>query len=157
MIRVLAALVMIYSASIVVAGERPAEIDSYEAAFHTTLHDGPEFYLVCITQADKKPWRGEWEQLFIKATIVEVIRGEKKVGEKIEYNRVLDGKYGDISSLHGSLYFVRFDIDDETKVIGVDPQDPQALFSYSEEFHAQAIEHKNKENKAEEPDAEPAV
>ncbi len=140
---------MIYSASIVVAGERPAEIDSHEAAFHTMLHDGAEFYLICITQVDKKPWRGEWEQLFIKATIVDVIRGDRKIGDKIEYNRVLDGKYGDISGLQGSLYFVRFDIDDETKTSGVNPQDPQALFSYTEAFHAEAIEHKKKENKAE--------
>ena len=140
---------MIHCTPIGVAGERPAEIDSHEAAFHTMLHDGAEFYLICITTVDKKPWHGEWEQLFIKATIVDVIRGPKKVGDKIEYNRVLDGKYGDISALQGSLYFVRFDIDDETKTSSVDPQDPQALFSYTAAFHAQAIEHKKEENKPE--------
>ena len=147
MIRILAALLIIYSIPIGLAGERPAEIDSHEAAFHTMLHDGAEFYLICITQVNKKPWSGEWEQLFIKATIVDVIRGARKVGDRIEYNRVLDGKYGDISGLQGSLYFVRFDVDQDTKTSRVDPQDPQALFSYSEAFHAVATEHKKKENK----------
>ena len=129
------------------AGEKPAEINSHESAFHYMIHDGAGFCLVCYTRVEKKPWRGEWEKLEIEATIVEVYRGKRKIGDRIKFTRVMDGKFGDISHLHGSLNFVRFDKPDnpDSKETFVDGQDPQAVFSYSTEFHAVAKQHKQAE------------
>ncbi|MDP0489550.1 MAG: hypothetical protein Q7Q71_00700 [Verrucomicrobiota bacterium JB023] len=123
------------------------EIDSYEAAFHHMLHDAAEFYLVCIYEVEKKPWGKEWEQLEIKATVIDPIKGAKKVGEKLNYRRVLDGKYGDISSLNGSLKFVRLITDEEKPddEAFVDAQDPMSVFRYSPEFHKVAREHRQAE------------
>lgn len=123
------------------------EIDSYESAFHHMLHDSAEFYLICIYEVKKKPWGEEWEQLEIKATVIDAIKGDKKIGEKINYTRVLDGKYGDISGLTGSLKFVQFIKDDE-KPEGdafVDAQDPMSVFRYSPEFHKVARKHQQAE------------
>ena len=143
---ILTLVVTFFSAS-AFAGEKPDEIDSHESAFHYMIHDGAAFCLVCYTVVEKKPWRGEWEQLEIQATIVEVFRGEKTVGDRIQFRRVMDGKFGDISLLHGSLRFVRFDRSEENAggELSVDPQDPQAIFGYSAEFHAVARSHSNAE------------
>ena len=125
------------------------EIDSYESAFHYMLHDSAEFYLVCIYEVEKKPWMKEWEQLDIKATVVDPIKGGKKIGDQIEYNRVYDGKIGDISGLKGALKFVRLirAEDKPQSVAFVDSQDPQSVFRYSPEFHAVARDHRE-QNKA---------
>jgi hypothetical protein len=135
------------------AGELRDEIDSDQEAFHHALHKAPEIYLVCYYHVEKKPWGKEWERLEIKATIVEVIRGERKVGEQIEFERVLDGKYGDISKMAGSLNYVQYyRIDQEGSPefgkLNIDPQDPAALFRYSPEFAVIAAEHKPKAQQA---------
>jgi hypothetical protein len=145
----LAALCLFSAHPFLSAGELRDEIDSYEEAFHQALHTAPEIYLVCFYQVEKKPWAKEWERLEIKATIVEVIRGERKVGERIEFERVLDGKYGDISKLIGSLKYVQYYRKDqegspEFGKLDIDPQDPAALFRYSPEFSVIAAEHKPK-------------
>lgn len=145
----LAALCLATANPLLLAGELRDEIDSYEEAFHHALHKAPEIYLVCYYQVEKKPWGQEWERLEIKATIVEVIRGERKVGDRIEFGRVLDGKYGDISKLAGSLNYVQYyRIDQEgSPEFGkrnIDPQDPAALFRYSPEFAVIAADHKPK-------------
>ncbi len=126
------------------ADEKPPEIDSYESSFHYRIHDSVEFCLVCYTSVEKKPWRGAGEQLLITATIVDVIRGSRKIGDRIKFQRVLDGKYGDISHLSGSLNFIRFDKapNPAFKKTIVDAQDPQAVFRFSEAFHIVALKHK---------------
>ena len=147
MLRTLITLLIALSYPVGYAGERPVEIDSHESAFHIMLHDKAGFCLVCYTEVMKKPWRGEWEKLEIEATIVEVYRGKRKIGDRIKFTRVMDGKFGDISHLQGSLNFVRFDKSDnpDSKVTFVDGQDPQAVFGYSSEFHAVAKKHKQAE------------
>ena len=102
--------------------------------------------MVCYSRVEKKLWRGG-EKLEIEATIVEVYRGKRKIGDRIKFTRVFDGKFGDISHLHGSLYFVRFDKapNPAIKQTIVDAQDPQAVFSYTAEFHAIAKKHKQAE------------
>ena len=135
--------------SCLLADELRDEIDSYEEAFHHALHTAPEIYLVCYYKVEKKPWSKEWEQLEIKATIVDAIRGERKVGDRIEFGRVLDGKYGVISKLVGGLYYVQYYRNDsegspEFGKLDIDPQDPLALFRFSEAFSTMTAEHKEK-------------
>jgi hypothetical protein len=127
------------------AGEKPVEIDSQATAFHYMIHEGEGFCLVCYTKVEKKPWQGEWEQLEISATIVEVFRGSRKVGDRIRFRRGIDGKFGNISHLHGSLNFIHFDKPEapNAKETLVDGQDPQAVFRYSEAFHKVATDHKD--------------
>ena len=141
---ILTALLITFFYSIASAGERPVEIDSHESAFHIMLHDGAGFCLVCYTKVEKKPWRGEWEKFEIEATIVEVYRGKRKIGDRIKFTRVMDDKFGDISKLHGSLNFIRFDkaLNPAIKQTIVDAQDPQAIFRFSEAFHKVALKHK---------------
>jgi hypothetical protein len=129
------------------------EIDSHEAAFHHAIHDSAEFYLVCVYEVAKKPSNKVWEQLDIKATVVESIKGGKPVGEKINFQRVLDGKYGDVSHMVGSLYFVRYDKVEgaspaEPKTLEINPQDPHAVFGISKDLLRTAKEHKEAEQDA---------
>jgi len=126
------------------ADDKPKEVDSYESSFHFMIHDGDGFCLVCYTSIEKKPWGKVFEQLEITATIIEVYKGTRKIGDKIKFNRVLDGKYGDISHLQGSLQFVRFDKahNPAIKNTVVDAQDPQAIFKFSEKLHKVARKHK---------------
>jgi hypothetical protein len=126
------------------------EIDSHASAFHHAIHNSAEFYLVCLYDVHKKPWNKDWEQLEIKATIVLPIKGRKPMGEKISFERVLDGKYGDISHMDGSLYFVRYDkvegaASGEPRKLGIDAQDPHAVFRSSEDLFRVALEHKETE------------
>lgn len=146
---ILIAFFLAWAQAILFAGELREEVDSYEEAFHHAIHNAPEIYLICYYQIDKKPWGKEWEQLEIKATIVDVVKGERKVGDKIEFVRVLDGKYGDISMLSGSLHYVQYYRVEEKDApefgkLSIDAQDPFALFRYSPEFSVLASKHKNK-------------
>jgi len=137
---------MILTLELSSGGEPSKEIDSPIAAFHLALHDSDELYLVCYTKVDKLPWQKSWEQIRISATITEVLRGNKKVGDKVHFRRTLDGKYGDISNLHGSLNFIRFV--KTVSNVSVDPQDPQSVFQYTEELHQFARKHINVEQDA---------
>ncbi len=146
---VLATLVFAAFQTISSAGDLPEEIGSYEEAFHHALHKAPEIYLVCYYQVDKKTWAKDWEKLEIKATIVEVIRGKRKIGERIEFERVLDGKYGDISKMAGALQYIQYyrnkhEGSPEFGKLYIDPQDPIAIFPYSTAFSAMVSEHKAK-------------
>ncbi|MBN8460531.1 MAG: hypothetical protein J0M04_22095 [Verrucomicrobia bacterium] len=137
----------------IAAGELREEIDSAKEAFHHALHDAPAIYLVCYYKVEMKLWNGDWEQLDIQATIVEVVRGDQKVGDRINFERVMDGKYGDISKLAGSLYYVQLYRNDHEGTpnfgkLDIDPQDPLAVFPYSQERSAMAAEHKKKAQQA---------
>jgi hypothetical protein len=148
-ILLLAALWLASIQPLLLGGELREEVDSYEEAFHHALHNAPEIYLICFYQVEKKVWAEEWEQLKINATVVDVVKGALKVGERIEFERVLDGKYGDISKLEGSLYYVQFHRNNDEKSprfgkLDIDPQDPFALFRHSPDFSVQADKYKKK-------------
>ncbi len=135
------------------AGEPRDKTDKYKDAFHHALNTAPEIYLVCYYQVEKKPWREIWEQLEIKATIVDAIRGERKVGDRIDFGRVRDGKFGDISQLVGSLYYVQYYRNDvegspEFGKLHIDSQHPRALFRYSDDLSGLVAEHKQKAQQA---------
>ena len=121
--------------------------------FHQRIHeDGrPELYLVCNyefkvqshgiqLQAD----RG-YEELVISCTIVDVIRGPKKIGEKFEYRRYLEGKAKDLVDLEkmrGELQYVFF-VEAPGGHRFVDPQDPFSTMIYNEETRKAANFHKD--------------
>lgn len=118
------------------------EIDSHEAAFHHAIHESTEFHLVCVYDMKKKPVGKAGEELEIQATIIRPIKGDRPVGAKISFKRFLDGKYGDISSMDGTIYFVRFDkVENEPGKVEINPQDPHAVFRSSEELLKIAREH----------------
>jgi hypothetical protein len=135
----LTACALVLSALSTHADELKAEIDSAAEAFHRPLHLASEMYLVCYYKVDKKPWGKEWEQLEIRATVVDVVNGPKKIGERIQFVRVLDGKYGDISHLLGSLNYVH---SHDRGKFEIDAQDPHAIFGYTEERAKVALAHK---------------
>ena len=65
----------------------------------------------------------------------------------------MDGKYGDISKLAGSLHYVQLYRNDHEGTpnfgkLDIDPQDPLAVFPYSQERSAMATEHKKKAQQA---------
>lgn len=137
------------------AGELRQEIDSNNEAFHHALHLAAEMYLVCYYQLEQRPLQGGCE-LKIKATIVEVIRGELKVGDRIEFTRFLDdnkANQADFSGLVGSLKYVQYKWNDQSAGGGlgkleIDAQDPQALFGHSADFAALAAQHKQAPQKS---------
>ena len=111
-------------------------------AFHAAFHINTESYLICIYKVDKQPPRiGYPDQINIKATVIEAIQGNKKVGEKFSFERILDGKYGDVSGMAGGLYYVFLYTNDHGKIL-VSSQDPNALWEYKEEYKPVANSHK---------------
>jgi hypothetical protein len=109
--------------------------------FHQTLHyEGhPEFYLVC-DYAVKVQSHGiavlaaqGWEEVVVSCTVVDAIRGPKKVGERFEYRRYREGKAKETEKLLGGLRYVFF-VEAPGGERFVDPQDPASVKDYSEEF-----------------------
>ena len=135
----LAALCLATAPSCLSGGELRENIDSYEQAFYQVLYTAPEIYLDCYYQVEKQPWVKELERLESKASIVEVLRCLRTVGERIEFGRVLDGKDEDISKLAGSLNCVKDSRNDQDGFpefckSDIAPEEPAALCQYSADF-----------------------
>lgn len=101
-----------------------------------TTEERPEFYLVCIHGFKVQPHGSvpEWEELALRSTIVDVIRGEKKVGDTLEYRHYLDGKAVEPEKIVGTLWYVfvsEFETEDGKMVRFVDPQDPSCRIPYT--------------------------
>ena len=121
--------------------------------FHQALHygDRPELYLVCAYKIsvqkhgiDSLAAQG-WEELLISCTVVDVIRGPKKVGEKFTYRRYLDGKAKDLVKIEdhlGRLNYVFF-VEAPNGSRFVDPQDPSAVWRFEPEIQKAANLHRN--------------
>lgn len=116
-------------------------------AFHRGLESRPELYLVCI-HGYKVQQHGsvpEWEELALRSTIVDVVRGEKKVGDLFEYRHYLDGKAVDPEKMLGTLWYVFVSEEkdqDGKKFRFVDPQDPSCRVGYSAELAKIVAEHR---------------
>ena len=117
------------------------EIGSIKEAFHHNLHNSEEMYLVRYSSVEKKSWMAIGEKLEITAEVVEIIKGTKNKGAVITFTRVLDGKYGNISHLNGSLFFVPFYINSDGE-LEVDSQDPAWITRHTKEFYVLAQNHK---------------
>ncbi len=109
--------------------------------FHQSLHDEghPELYLVCDYAVKVQPHgiaslaaRG-WEEVVVSCTVVDAIRGPKKVGERFEYRRYREGKAKETEKLLGGLRYVFF-VEATGGERFVDPQDPASVKDYCEEF-----------------------
>ncbi len=122
--------------------DHSAEPDNDLKDFHRLIHHNVESYIICVYGIEKIPQRvGYKDQIIIKSTITYAVKGKKKIGEKLIFNRMKDGKFGDVSHMRGRLYFV-FLHSMGSGDISVDPQDPAALIKYKEEYYKVAIGHK---------------
>jgi hypothetical protein len=114
-------------------------------AFHRT-EDFPELYLVCIHGIKVQPhgiMAGEgWEELGLRSTIVDVVRGDKKVGDQLDYRRYLDGKAVNPEKRLGTLWYVFVTETDDGKHRFVDPQDPVCHVPYTEKLAKIVAEHR---------------
>jgi hypothetical protein len=131
--------------------------------FHQSLHheDRPELYLVCYYAVRVQPHGIEnlaaqgWEEIVVSCTVVDSIRGPKKVGDRFEYVRYRDGKAGNTKDLLGRLTYVFF-----TQAAGgrfVDPQDPASEWLFSEELRRIVEIHEKPKPKAGPGAAQPAA
>ena len=159
-------LALIFVTSVCVRAEGPYNHNHDGAGpiewFHKRLHyeEWPEIYLVCdyriaVQEHGIEPLSARgWEELSISCTIVDVIRGPRKVGEKFTYRRYLDGKAKDLVKIEerlGHLNYVFFvEAPDGTKF--VDPQDPSAVWRFEPEIQRAANLHRK--GKAEQDGAE---
>ena len=108
------------------------EVDSPNKAFlDYGLRSQAEAYLVCVWQVDKTP--GDGNGADIQATVLESIKGPKKIGEKFRFQRISDSGVWDFAPLRGGLYYVFFKKGVDGRV-SVDVQDPGALWKYSDEL-----------------------
>jgi hypothetical protein len=147
-------LFLILTAS-AIAGEHHVDDDDFIGwdqmfhtnAFHRGLEDRPELYLVCI-HGFKVQSHGsvpEWEELALRSTIVDAVRGGKKVGDLLEYRHYLDVKAVNPEQMVGTLWyiFVSEDLDDDGKKVRfVDPQDPSCRVRYTEDLAKIVAEHR---------------
>jgi len=99
------------------------------------LHQDKESYLIVIYEA--KPAKDTFKNnTQFNATIVQVLNGKKKVGDKIIFNRVFEEKPEDFSRFIGGMFYVRYDkaTMNGSPIEGqfyVDSQDPTTLAPYS--------------------------
>ena len=96
-------------------------------------------------------------QLDFKATIVQVIRGKKAVGQKIRFDRVSDSGFQDVSEYAGEMYFVFYHKApmNGSPIQGqynIDSQHPFSMFGYTKNRAEMAEKHQN--HKGAESDAE---
>jgi len=97
---------------------------------HQALHRAEEVYVVRYDNVTKSTWaNGAGDRIDISSTVIEVIRGSRSNGDKIDFFRTLDGRYKDTSKFIGQLFIVFYE---KTKDgITVNPQDPSAVTRYS--------------------------
>ncbi len=115
------------------SSERMGEVDSPVKAFvQYGLDRRPEAYLVCVYQAETKG--GSKNEVEIHATVVDCIKGKKRVGERFAFRRGSDAGPFDLGRFRGELFYVFLDKDADGRLF-VDAQDPQALWEYSAELH----------------------
>ncbi len=141
---ILIAILLFFLSAFSFAGgdfDHSAEPDNDLKDFHRLIHHNVESYIICVYEIEKIEQRvGYKDQIIIKSTITFTIKGKKRIGERLIFNRIKDGKFGDISHMKGRLYFV-FLHSMGSGDISVDPQDPAALIKYKEEYNKVANDH----------------
>ena len=119
-------------------------LDSPSKVFH---HYGiqwhPEAYLICVYQVEKTG--GGKNEMKLNVTVVDCIKGTRKVGERFVFTRVLEGTPEEfaqrIPNFQGGLYYVFLTLWDNGQV-GVDAQDPIAMWGYTDELREIVDRHK---------------
>jgi hypothetical protein len=124
------------------SSERAGEVDSPVKAFvQYGLDRRSEAYLVCVYQAETTG--GSKSEVEIHATVVDCIKGKKRVGERFSFRRGSDSGAWDLARLRGDLFYVFLDEDADGRLF-VDAQDPQALWRYSAELHRIVAKYRRK-------------
>lgn len=112
---------------------------------HYGLHAHAEAYLVCIYKVEKTG--GAINEMRIKATVIDHIKGSRKLGSQFIFTRLSDGSHEEvsrtISNLQGGLFYVFLDVGEDGQA-GVDAQDPIALWKYTEELREVVARHMSK-------------
>jgi len=116
-------------------------LDSSTRLFHHYgIHAHAETYLVCIYHVQEGENKN---RVHIEATVVDPVKGSKKEGEKMVFTRILEDETSDAfgARMLGGLFYVVADLDDDTTI--VDPQDPAALWKYTEDLRRMVERHKS--------------
>ena len=125
-------------------------IGGWDKAFHETLHiETSECYLITIYNAKNSKWNNWKPKLDIKAAIVGVVKGKRKIGEKISFYRVSDGGFKEGSKYEGELYYIFYyktpmDGSPAQGEYHISIQDPLAMYKYSEKLAKIASKHPHK-------------
>lgn len=99
---------------------------------HQMLHRSVEVYVVKYEKVVKSTWaNGAADKIQVSAKIEKVIRGSKTQGESIKFERIMDGRYGDVSMFVGQSYVVFYEEHGGEAVIN--PQAPGAVMEHSNE------------------------
>ncbi|MEO5804807.1 MAG: hypothetical protein ABIR24_14885 [Verrucomicrobiota bacterium] len=127
------------------AEPQDVDADSLDSDLKTFHHYGiqnhAESYLVCLHDVEKTG--GPKNEAEIKATVVDRIKGEKRVGEEFVFRRVSDSSFEQLLRMRGGLYYVFLNKEDDEKMT-VDGQDPAALRKYSDELREMVHRHKQR-------------
>jgi hypothetical protein len=119
-----------------------SEVDSPSKAFlEYGIRAHAEAYLVCLWAVEKTSKGDAWAA--IQATVVENIKGSKKIGENFTFERMTDTGVWDFAYLRGGLYylFIQKGLDGRGSV---DAQDPGALWQYSDVLRKIVEQYKKK-------------
>ena len=125
-------------------------VGEWDKSFHAELHNiDNECYLIAIFDTKNGSNRLRIPQLDIKATIVGVLRGKKRIGDKIEFSRLSDEAFSKPSDFEGELCYIIYHKQpmDGSPIQGqfyVDPQDPLSMFKYTEKTAEIAAQHPHK-------------
>lgn len=139
-------LAVVLWSSFPVAGELD-ENNGPNEYIHQVLHRAVEVYLVrydAVVKSARAYGTGD-DRIDVSATIIEGIKGKRSTGDRIEFFRVLDGRYKDTNKFVGQLYIVFYEETENGAVIN--PQDPSAVTMHSIEKLQYLQNHKKKHNK----------
>jgi len=97
---------------------------------HQMLHRAVEVYVVRYDDVVKSTWaNGAGDRIDVSATIVEGVKGSRANGDKIDFFRILDGRYRDTNKLIGQLFIIFYEKTENG--ITINPQDPSAVTRHS--------------------------
>ena len=113
--------------------ERDFDVDGLDSPpkvfHHYGIHSHVEGYLVCVYEVETTG--GSKNEMEIRSTVVERIRGTRKMGDRLAFKRVSDATTEKVSrasaSMVGGLYYVFLRLCDDGH-IQVDAQNPLALW-----------------------------
>jgi len=121
-------------------------LDSPSKVFHHYgIQSHPEAYLICVYQVEKTG--GGKNEMKLNVTVVDCIKGTRKVGERFVFTRVSEGSPEEVAqaiqNIQGGLYYVFLTLWDNGQV-AVDAQDPIAMWGYTDELREIVDRHKSR-------------
>jgi hypothetical protein len=96
---------------------------------HQTLHRAVEVYVVRYDSVVKSTWAdGAGDRIDVSATIIDGVKGSRATGDKINFFRILDGRYKDTNEFVGQLFIIFYEKTENG--ININPQDPSAVTAH---------------------------